>query len=89
MQLPPPLRPRAFSRSTCALLALTVALLLTPLDSRAQFLGAGVDAFDSDMSVTVSRVLWLHDVQLEGDDTDGHVDTLARFAGSGNIVFQR
>jgi agmatine/peptidylarginine deiminase len=36
----------------------------------------------------LAQVLWLHDVQLEGDDTDGHVDTLARFAGTGNIVFQ-
>jgi len=36
----------------------------------------------------LDRVLWIHDVQLAGDDTDGHVDTLARFAGVGSIVFQ-
>lgn len=34
------------------------------------------------------RVLWLDHGYLEGDDTDAHVDTLARFAGPGAIVFQ-
>jgi agmatine/peptidylarginine deiminase len=34
------------------------------------------------------RVLWLDHGYLEGDDTDAHIDTLARFAGSDAIVFQ-
>jgi agmatine/peptidylarginine deiminase len=34
------------------------------------------------------RVLWLDHGYLEGDDTDAHVDTLARFAGDDAIVFQ-
>lgn len=34
------------------------------------------------------RVLWLEHGHLEGDDTDAHVDTLARFAPDGAIVFQ-
>ena len=34
------------------------------------------------------RVLWLDHGYLEGDDTDAHVDTLARFAGEDGIVFQ-
>lgn len=34
------------------------------------------------------RVLWLDHGYLEGDDTDAHVDTLARFAGEDSIVFQ-
>lgn len=34
------------------------------------------------------RVLWLDHGSLEGDDTDAHVDTLARFAGEDAIVFQ-
>jgi agmatine/peptidylarginine deiminase len=34
------------------------------------------------------RVLWLDHGYLEGDDTDAHVDTLARFAGTDAIVFQ-
>ncbi len=34
------------------------------------------------------RVLWLDHGYLEGDDTDAHVDTLARFAGPDAIVFQ-
>ena len=34
------------------------------------------------------RVLWLDHGALEGDDTDAHIDTLARFAASDAIVFQ-
>ncbi len=34
------------------------------------------------------RVLWLDHGYLEGDDTDAHVDTLARFASADSIVFQ-
>ncbi|MBD7986510.1 agmatine deiminase family protein [Luteimonas sp. Sa2BVA3] len=34
------------------------------------------------------RVLWLDHGYLEGDDTDAHVDTLARFAPDDAIVFQ-
>ena len=34
------------------------------------------------------RVLWLDHGYLEGDDTDAHVDTLARFASPDSIVFQ-
>lgn len=34
------------------------------------------------------RVLWLDHGYLEGDDTDAHVDTLARFASPDAIVFQ-
>jgi agmatine/peptidylarginine deiminase len=34
------------------------------------------------------RVLWLDHGYLEGDDTDAHVDTLARFASEDAIVFQ-
>jgi len=34
------------------------------------------------------RVLWLDHGYLEGDDTDAHIDTLARFARTDAIVFQ-
>ena len=34
------------------------------------------------------RVLWLEHGYLEGDDTDAHIDTLARFAPNDGIVFQ-
>lgn len=34
------------------------------------------------------RVMWLDHGYLEGDDTDAHVDTLARFAPNDAIVFQ-
>jgi agmatine/peptidylarginine deiminase len=35
------------------------------------------------------RVLWLEHGGLEGDDTDGHVDTLARFCGPATIAYVR
>ncbi len=36
----------------------------------------------------VERVLWLEHGGLEGDDTDGHVDTLARFTDPHTIAYQ-
>ncbi|WP_457597659.1 agmatine deiminase family protein [Hydrogenimonas sp.] len=35
----------------------------------------------------VSRILWLHHGKLEGDDTDGHIDTLARFVDERTIAY--
>jgi agmatine/peptidylarginine deiminase len=39
-------------------------------------------------SLEARRVLWLDHGYLEGDDTDAHIDTLARFAPNDAIVFQ-
>ncbi|TAM61618.1 MAG: agmatine deiminase family protein [Rhodanobacter sp.] len=39
-------------------------------------------------SLHAERVLWLDHGYLEGDDTDAHIDTLARFAPDQRIVFQ-
>jgi agmatine/peptidylarginine deiminase len=39
-------------------------------------------------SLAQSRTLWLDHGYLEGDDTDAHIDTLARFAAPDAIVFQ-
>lgn len=36
----------------------------------------------------VTRFLWLEHGALAGDDTDGHVDTLARFCGPDTIAYQ-
>ena len=35
----------------------------------------------------INRFLWLHNGDLEGDDTDAHIDTLARFANPETIVY--
>ncbi len=39
-------------------------------------------------SLAADRVLWLDHGYLEGDDTDAHIDTLARFAPGDAIVYQ-
>ncbi len=39
-------------------------------------------------SLGAERVLWLDRGYLQGDDTDAHIDTLARFAPEDAIVFQ-
>jgi agmatine/peptidylarginine deiminase len=39
-------------------------------------------------SLRQERVLWLERGYLEGDDTDAHIDTLARFASRETIVYQ-
>lgn len=38
-------------------------------------------------SLGAKRILWLDHGHMEGDDTDGHVDTLARFAPGNVIVY--
>ena len=38
--------------------------------------------------LNAERILWLDYGYLEGDDTDAHIDTLARFAPDHRIVFQ-
>jgi agmatine/peptidylarginine deiminase len=35
----------------------------------------------------IARILWLEHGQLSGDDTDGHIDTLARFCDAETICY--
>jgi agmatine/peptidylarginine deiminase len=39
-------------------------------------------------TLRVDRFLWLEHGALDGDDTDAHIDTLARFAAPDRIVYQ-
>ena len=52
--------------------------------------GADRDALGRQLAgwLAQDRVLWLEHGQLEGDDTDAHIDTLARFAAVDAIVYQ-
>ncbi len=38
-------------------------------------------------SLNINRVLWLEEGYIAGDDTDGHIDTLARFVNEDTICF--
>lgn len=38
------------------------------------------------LQLGISKILWLDGTALEGDDTDGHVDQLARFVSRQNLV---
>lgn len=40
------------------------------------------------LGVDPERIFWLKHGHLEGDDTDAHIDTLARFAPNGILVYQ-
>ncbi len=35
------------------------------------------------------RVVWIEGVELAGDDTDGHIDTMARFTDHDTVVYSR
>lgn len=35
------------------------------------------------------RVVWIEGVELSGDDTDGHIDTMARFTAPATLVYSR
>jgi agmatine/peptidylarginine deiminase len=37
----------------------------------------------------VDRILWLKHGHIEGDDTDAHIDTLARFADENSIIYMQ
>lgn len=37
----------------------------------------------------VERILWLQHGHIEGDDTDAHIDTLARFADANSIIYMQ
>lgn len=37
----------------------------------------------------VSKILWLNNGEIPGDDTDSHIDTLARFCNTNTIVYSK
>jgi len=63
----------------------TAACLLGP--NRNPHLDRGEIESELSAQLGASRVQWLHHGALEGDDTDAHVDTLARFAPNDTILY--
>lgn len=63
----------------------TAGCLLTPTRNPALDRAGVEDALRR--SLGVERVLWLEHGDLEGDDTDGHVDTLARLCDPDTIAY--
>ncbi|WP_110710353.1 agmatine deiminase family protein [Salinicola sp. CR57] len=65
----------------------TCACLLNPNRNP----GLDRDAVENQLAeqLGASRVLWLEHGHLEGDDTDSHVDTLARFCDPATIAYVR
>lgn len=63
----------------------TTSCLLNPNRNKAMT----IDDIEQKLQKTLGaqRVLWLHHGHLAGDDTDGHIDTLARFATAESIVY--
>jgi agmatine/peptidylarginine deiminase len=70
----------------CGTLLTTERCLLAP--TRNPHLDkAGIEAYLKPR-LGVSRVLWLEHGDLLGDDTDGHIDTIARFCDPQTIAYQ-
>lgn len=63
----------------------TSECLLTPTRNAAMDRGA-IEQLLSEMLGT-DRILWLNHGYLAGDDTDSHIDTLARFCAPGHICY--
>ena len=61
---------------------------ITRLDGGNPGLSAAEIASRLRESLGADRILWLDHGGLAGDDTDGHIDTLARFARPGHILYQ-
>lgn len=69
----------------CGTILTTAECLMSP-NRNGDLSQAEIEAY---LSVTIgaNRVLWLHNGALLGDDTDGHIDTLARLAPDGDVIF--
>lgn len=65
----------------------TTSCLLSP-QRNPEFDCIGLEGIFADLFGT-RQVLWLEHGELEGDDTDGHVDTLARFCDPQTIAYVR
>lgn len=68
-------------------LLVTSECLLTP-SRNPDFDRAGIEQLLSE-TLGVDRVLWLNHGYLAGDDTDSHIDTLARFCAPDHICYVR
>lgn len=63
----------------------TTSCLLTPTRNK----GMTKEEIEQRLAQTLGarKVLWLDEGEILGDDTDGHIDTIARFAPNNTILF--
>jgi len=66
----------------------TLLARLSSIVSETRNPGLGIGAIEERLGelLGLERFLWLHHGALSGDDTDGHIDTLARFTDPQTIV---
>ena len=65
---------------------LTTTHCLLESNRNRDFSDADIEAFVQD-KLGLNRTLWLHRGALLGDDTDSHIDNLARFSSADSIVY--
>lgn len=65
----------------------TTSCLLSP-ERNPEYDCIGLEGLFTEL-FSVQRVLWLEHGHLAGDDTDGHIDTLARFCDTQTIAYVR
>jgi agmatine deiminase len=71
----------------CGVVLTTAACLLAPGRNE----GATEESLTRELAsqLCASQIVWLRNGHLEGDDTDGHIDTLARFVAPDAIAYVR
>ncbi|TNF33749.1 MAG: agmatine deiminase family protein [Gammaproteobacteria bacterium] len=67
---------------------LTTTLCLLNKNRNASYTKPEIEAL-LQKKLGIKRILWLEHGELEGDDTDSHIDTLARFLPDGQIAYVR
>jgi len=69
----------------CGTILVTSSCLLS--ENRNEWLSASAIDEQLQQLLGAHRILWLNNGNIDGDDTDGHIDTLARFCSPDTIAY--